>query len=126
MLPDSYRAFLLKHNGGRPVPEAFPIRGMKDNPVGSIHSFLGVDQRIESNNLMWTHQTLKHRLPPNLLAVAYTDTGDSICISLFGKDKGAVVLWDIQNEPQVPSYANVYFVADDFQTFLDTIHPYEG
>ncbi len=34
-LPQAYRAFLMKYNGGRPEPEAFPIEGMPNNPEGA-------------------------------------------------------------------------------------------
>ena len=39
-LPDDYKAFLLRHNGGRPRPNAFPIQGLANNPFGVIQNLL--------------------------------------------------------------------------------------
>jgi hypothetical protein len=30
-LPESYRKFLIEHNGGRPTPTVFPISGLEKN-----------------------------------------------------------------------------------------------
>lgn len=120
-IPMNYLAFLLKHNGGRPTPNAFPIHGFENNPFGAIQVFLRVNGDIESSNIEWTHQTMCNRLPANLLAIARTGSGDLICLSLFGDDADAVVFWDFYNEPAEPSYDNVYRIADGFEEFLESI-----
>lgn len=38
-LPEAYKAFLMKHNGGRPTPKFFPIEGLPKNPVGQVLDF---------------------------------------------------------------------------------------
>ena len=75
-LPDDYRSFLLKFNGGRPIPNGFPIEGMYNNPFGTIQVFFGVDNPIESCNIAWNFDVARDRLPGNLLPIACTGTGD--------------------------------------------------
>ncbi len=121
-LPDNYKAFLLMHNGGIPSPDAFPIQGMKDNPVGGIQVMFGIDQHIESSNLGWNYRTFQGRLPTNLFPIACTGSGDLICLVLWGDDAGAVVFWDSCAETEPPTYQNVYRVADNFNAFIASIH----
>ena len=120
-LPGVFRAFLLKYNGGRPSPSAFPIRGLANNPFGNIQVFFRIDGPIESSNLNWNCNVFAGRTPSNLLPIACDDCGDLICLSIFEPDARSVVFWDILNEPEEPSYANVYPVADSFEEFLEGI-----
>ncbi len=121
-LLEDYRAFLLKYNGGVPVPNAFPIQGMKNNPIGILQEFFGIDQHVESSNLVWNYETLKMRLPSNLFAIAGTGSGDLVCLILWGDDAGSVVFWDSYGETEPPTYQNVYRVADNFNVFIASIH----
>ncbi len=125
-LPGEYIAFLLRHNGGRPIPNAYPIEGLENNPFGVVRTFFGIDDPIESCNLDWTYDVVRGRIPANLLPIACDDGGDLICLSLFGEDAGAVLFWDRHTEPSTPSYANVYKIADSFAEFLDGIRGLPG
>lgn len=120
-LPQEYQSFLLKYNGGRPHPNAFPIEGLENNPVGAIQIFFGIDDEIESCNLLWNHRVFNGRLPSNLLAVACDGSGDLICLSLLGDDASCVVFWDFYAEHFPPTYKNVYKVAPSFTAFIDGI-----
>lgn len=120
-LPDEYRSFLLRYNGGRPTPNAYPIYGLENNPFGAVHFFFGIDDPVESCNIDWNYEVHNGRLPANLLAIGCDGAGDLICISLYGDDAGAVVFWDRHKEPPEPSYANVYYIADSFSEFINGI-----
>lgn len=120
-IPDEYRAFLLKHNGGRPIPNTFPIEGLENNPFGDIQVFFGIDDPVESCNVYWNYEVHKGRIPSNLLPIACDDGGDLICVSLFGEDAGALLFWDRHTEPRQPSYENVYRIAASFSEFIDGI-----
>ena len=119
-LPPGYRDFLLKHNGGRPIPNAFPLEGLEDNPFDTIQVLFRLKGQVQSNNLDWNFDTFNGRVPNNLLAIGCTDCGDLICVSLFGDDAGSVLYWDHHHEPPVPSYENVYHIADSFEEFIDS------
>jgi SMI1/KNR4 family protein SUKH-1 len=117
-LPDSYKAFLLRFNGGLPTPDAFPIEGMAKNPYGIIQEFFGIDCPIESSNLKWIYEVFKTDTPPNLFPIASTPSGDVVCVSLWGDDPGTVVIWNYYDAYRGPTYANVYRVAPNFEEFI--------
>lgn len=121
-LPEDYKAFLKRHNGGCPDPTYFPIHGFENNPIGTIQVFFRIDGPIKSSNLDWNYRTFLGRIPENLFPIACEDGGSLICLSLSGPDKGAVYYWDYYGEAQPPSYDNVYLIAETFQKFLDGIH----
>ncbi len=117
-LPGDYKAFLVKYNGGRPRPRAFPIEGLANNPFGVVLDFFGIDDPVESCNLDWNFEVHRGRVPVNLFPIACDDGGDLICLSLLGHDTGSVLFWDYHNEPSEPSYENVYKIAASFSEFI--------
>src|SRR5688500_3858231 len=71
-LPNRYRAFLLRNNGGRPIPSVFAIEGLPENPEGAIQVFFGLNTRIESEdlgNLLTLHNG---KIPNWILPIACT------------------------------------------------------
>lgn len=123
-LPDEYKEFLYKYNGGRPDPAAFNIHGFPNNPKGVIQEFMGVRQPILSSNIAWTFKAYHGRIPHHLLPIARTGTGDLVCLDV-GATGSRVVFWDSQSEESPPSCRNVYRVADSFQEFICGIHEYD-
>lgn len=121
-LREDYRSFLLRYNGGRPNPSFFPIRGLDLNPFGGIHYFFGVTRPIASSNVGWMHKTLKGRMPRELLPIAGDGSGNIICLSRAGVNEGTVYYWDHDAEHSPATYGNVYFIAESFDAFLDSIH----
>lgn len=121
-LPEDYRQFLLKNNGGRPDPANFPIRGLENNPFGGIHFFGGIGDNIESVNIDWSYKIFRGRIPKNLLPIASDPMGNLICLSLGVEDQGTVYYWDHDDEHSSPTYRNVYFIASSFPPFLDSIY----
>src|SRR5437588_474027 len=85
-LPENYKAFLQRFNGGLPVPDAFPIEGMPKNPYGIIQVFYGIDRKIQSSNLKWNYEVFRSDTPPNLFPIACTPSDQEVCLSLSGED----------------------------------------
>src|ERR1051325_11614933 len=90
-LPQDYRSFLLKHNGGRPFPAMFPISGMENNPEGQVQDFFGLGTAIKSYDLNWVLENLGVPQPDGLLPVGCNASGDYLCIST---KSGRVLFWD--------------------------------
>jgi SMI1-KNR4 cell-wall len=121
-LPEDYRRFLLRYNGGIPRPGAFRIRGMPGNPYGVIQVFFGIDRDIDSSNLKWNYEVFSQDGPADLLPVACTPSGDVICLTSSGQGAGSVVLWDYYNAPRDPlSREGMYQLADSFNQFVQGI-----
>lgn len=126
VLPDAYVAFLLKNNGGRPEPGAFPIHGMPDNPFGIIEVFHGINSKNDTDDLGWILAEVCTYTPKGLVPIACTGTGDYVCIDLR-RPNSPVVFWDTK-----PSWGNniwnekdLYPVAESFESFLEELFHWE-
>lgn len=121
-LPDDYRAFLARYNGGRPKPRFFPIRGVAADEFGVVQRFFSVGGPARVPDLVWYFRTLKGRIPSDLFPIAGDGSGNIICISMAGLNRGVVYFWDHDKEYWPPGYDNVYLVAESFNKFLDSIY----
>jgi hypothetical protein len=81
--------------------------------------FFGIDDPIESSNIVWNYEQYRERLLPNLLPIACDDGADLICLMIDGEDTGAVLFWDGYAVPHEPDCSNVYYVASSFAEFID-------
>jgi cell wall assembly regulator SMI1 len=126
-LPNEYRAFLLKHNGGRPKPDAFPIFGNAADNQGLVHSFLCVRPGDVYHLPDWIRR-YQERLPEGFIPVAVDQGGNLVCIATIGEQEGQVFFWDHEeevDEGEKPGFQNVYFISDGFQNFLDNLSELE-
>lgn len=118
-LPDSYRAFLLETNGGRPERDLFTVPGYDANPVGRVHFFFGLNDSVQSCNLDWNREVFADRIPEHMLPIATTEGVDKICISLASDTLGAVYFWDGYGGA---GRGNLHLVAESFDRFLEKLH----
>jgi hypothetical protein len=130
-LPAPYTKFLLHHNGGEPDLDHYPIDGMGGNPFGEIRMLLGIGTAEEYNDLERTLLLMDERLPPQFLPIGYSSSDDLICLSLAGQDRGTVYFVDTCEMPEPApwhrsGYANAYFVAEDFEAFLQSLDTFEA
>jgi len=125
-LPDDYAAFLLRSNGGRPAPDEFPVQGwLAGGPTSDVHTFMRLQEHpIGADDILWTLDVMKGRLPAHLLPIADTSFGDLICIWLTGQQRGTVVLWDHEDEHRPPTTRNIYQIAQSFGAFLELLGQY--
>jgi hypothetical protein len=116
-LPEQYVDFLIHYNGGAPIPNLYPVEGHQEG-ILEIQLFFGIRRKIESSCLDWNFREYKGYIPNNLFPIGCSSGNDLICLSLFGEDKDAVLFWDLMDEPEQPSYSNVYKIANSFSEFL--------
>jgi hypothetical protein len=110
-LPDDYRAFLLKYNGGRPVPDTVDVENAPGTPT-DVQTLFGIGRQIESSGLVWNKQVLADRLPEDCLPIACDSGGNLFCLA----EGGRVVYIDLDSpEP------GKYLVADSFDAFLQKL-----
>ncbi len=138
-LPTAYREFLLTHNGGRPVPDAFTLatddRGAEEDLVLCFFPLrnlaLGavqVDELDElrtwplhcawddlQNDLENLHEM---ELDPPLLPIGTDGSGNYISLVLSGERAGAVVFLDHETAEDWP-------LAPSFPAFLASLRPRE-
>lgn len=122
-LPAEYATFLLRFNGGRPEPDCFPVQNWPEGgPFDDVHWFqVLLPEPVDADDILWTLDVMRGRLPANLLPVGSTGGGDLICLWLAGPARGSVVLWDHEAEHKPPTTRNIHAVAPDFATFLDLL-----
>ena len=122
-LPEDYRQFLLKHNGGEPHPSTFFIsQGQGED---DIRHFLGMSE-MKEYSLVHYHEIYSGRIPQNLLPIAPDYFSNLVCLSIDGADRGSVYFWDhdwevVEGEPD---YSNVQLLAEGFDDFLERLYTY--
>jgi hypothetical protein len=122
-IPHTYLEFLRQHNGGRPVPNVFPIEGLPLNPDGAIQVFFGIGASIPAVDLKNVLTDLPETVPIEVFPIACTDGGDYICFDLR-KAGSPVVYWDRRefwgNEVWKERY--LFPIAPNFEAFLASLH----
>lgn len=123
-LPSDYAAFLRRYNGGAPTPNTVPIQdwpeGGAEDDVRMLYR-LGSAPREDTYDLRWNFECYAGRMPPGLLPIADTGSGDQFCLWMEGDERGAVVLWDHEAEHHPPTHANLHRVAPTFTAFLEVL-----
>lgn len=121
VLPSCYKEFLLKHNGGRPVQNKFPITGFAD-AIGGIQVFFGLGTPVKTSDLNWQIKNRIVPFPDGLLEIACTDGDDLVCINTKVADT-PVYFFDHR-----PSWGNgiwrdtdLYLVSVSFLGFLNSL-----
>jgi cell wall assembly regulator SMI1 len=128
-LPKEYRAFLAAHNGGYANgSNAFRYKYERGPYTESrINELLGLTAEYGSLDKNYLRMAALGRIPEKLLPIADDPFGNLICISLAGKDCGAVYFWDHENEPDDGNqeFRNIHLIADSFDEFLSGLVPPE-
>ena len=127
-LPEDYREFLIRCNGGyaRGYVQALDPKGLRpDACVNHIGGF-----RKENHfSLAWARLIYQSeeelRIPSALLWIMDDPCGNAICVGISGEHRGQVFLWDHELEPDpsewdgsVATAGNIELVADSFDYFV--------
>lgn len=124
-IPEEYRKFLLLHNSGHPRPSNFNMTNNENDPEsGAVNFFLGIDVPEETLNLSYTLETFRNRVPTDFFPIALDPGGNLIGIITKRAKKGSVYFWDQEYEAEEgdpPTRNNLYFIADSFDKFVDTL-----
>lgn len=118
-IPDPYRSFLLKHNGGRPELNEFRMAGSAR--PGAIKSFFGIGMSERTLNLDYALEAFADRIPAWSFPLARDPGGNLILLAAEGSRKGRVYFWDHEREAddgEPPREDNLYLISDSFEEFL--------
>jgi len=120
-LPLSYKNFLMAHNGGQPIPNAYPIANCPVDTHGLVHFFFCICEG-DMYDLIDYVDTYHNRLPEYFLPIACDPGGNLICLVTAGPQAGKVYFWDHEEElTALKTYANVYLIAESFDEFLESL-----
>ncbi len=135
-LPAAYRQFLLQHNGGRPVPDAYMLRSdrgeeedivmcffpLRESDLGHVQVEDLEDLRTWPLVCAWDDlqsdlvNLYETELDPPLLPIATDGSSNYISLVLTGDTAGAVVFLDHET-------AEMWALAPTFPAFLDSLRP---
>ncbi|WP_193777990.1 SMI1/KNR4 family protein [Psychrobacter sp. FDAARGOS_221] len=123
-LPQEYRAFLSKYNGGTVDPDTFVFHDETD--ASSINYFLGIGLKEYYYNLSYTLDMFRDRVPDNLFPIAKDPGGNLILVGLSGNELGKIYFWDHEFEADgsKPDMSNVHYLSSSFDTFLNGLHEF--
>ena len=124
LLPAEYKAFLLKSNGGMPIPAGFDVPGWHGQASG-LNFFYGIHEDPDYS-LDSACETYQERVPADLISIATDAFGNNICIGWKGKRCGKIYFWDHEDELDEngcfrQDYRNVFLLANSLQEFLDSL-----
>jgi len=124
-MPDDFRRFLLKYNGGMPFPYYYDVQGWQE-PHAAVNEFNGILPGLY-NDIEVNLENRKGRLPEGFIPIANDPGGNTLLLSLVDETLGKVYFWDHENEPYergvaLKDYPNIYWVADSFNQLLEQLH----
>jgi hypothetical protein len=123
-LPDDYRQFLLKHNGGRPVPKgACLVKAVTEYVL--VDMLFGLNQRPGLDIQEWLNQ-FREELPPNCFIIGGVG-GLLFVLCLRGVNEG-VLCWDRMGELRKlrdSESGSLYPIAATFTEFISSLEPVE-
>lgn len=122
LLPEQFREFLLKHNGGKPVPSDFKISDNEGNSC--LHHVYGLHDGPDYSNIASNHRVFKGRIPNELLAIADDPFGNQICIGIKKKYLGRIYFWDHEEESRFFKFKGTTLLAHTFDDFLESLYEY--
>jgi hypothetical protein len=135
-LPDDYREFLVRTNGGF-LGGRYRFKGTTlagETWFAYIHHIGGFRQEPHLSLRFYRGCCLsgEWQFPRGLLWIMDDPGGNGICIGLTGKQRGRVYLWihDMQPDPQewdgeLDTASNIILLADSFTDFIAGVGPQE-
>ena len=113
-LLSEHRAFLLQHNGGRPVP-CYIHRRVADLGCLEVDTIYGLGGSFD---ILLANKYHRDQCPAGTIVFAGDSLGNSFLIGVSGKHKGHVLFLDSEGFKPGP-----YLVARSWKSFLDKLRP---
>lgn len=120
-LPEDYKEFIIRNNGGYPTLTKFLFTDTRGNPSESLVDYffpVGTDFMYNVGAL-YDFMKSEDRLPNGMLPIAYDPFGNMVCISLSGEAHGSVYFWDHELEFEEN---NLSIIANSFSDFIFMLH----
>jgi hypothetical protein len=116
-LPQEYRGFIVENNGGLSSEGVFDIPGRGQSSI----VFYGIRTGHDYSDLVVAYTGYRHRLPDGIVPIGFDPGGNLVCLSVDGEDAGKVWFWDHEKESNPPTRQSLYWLADSFGSFVDSL-----
>jgi hypothetical protein len=128
-LPEDYKQFLLKHNGGHPITNAFKlIQPINDQTNEAGISWFYALYDGEACNIVKKFNTYKDELPDTLLPIGYS-SGGVTCLGVKGAEYNKVYYWTTNYSLwKEEDLYRLYLAANSFTEFINGLfqREYDG
>jgi hypothetical protein len=137
-LPEPYRSFMREY-GGVSYDEIVEVH-MKEPFQGgnTFFELLFGDKSDDTYSLLENIAIYRGRIPHQLIPIG-EDSGNVICLGIYGRRRGKIYYWDHKKEedprdyleyfgvPMPPSlmFSNIYLIADSFLDFFKQMRIYD-
>ncbi len=127
-LPDDYRRFLLKNNGGFPVPDCVTFEEAGRMTSSDVSCFHSIGDKRPWASIEWNLESLAERLPKDIIPIAHDSCGNLWLLNVDPDHGGSVIFWDhgsfdTFDETDFDSWP---IVAESFHEFFHNLHEYEA
>lgn len=114
-LPEDYKRFILKFNGGIPDAQFFSCVGWGGGSISKFYPITPDDQLYLSDYI--------DCIPRGLLCIGEEEGGNNIHIAVIGKNKGKVYYQhhEVGSDDVEPSFRDVFLIAKNFDDFLNEL-----
>ena len=111
-LPNDFKKFVLKYDGGYPSPNHFKV----DGKVEIFNNLISLDEN-EYDNIYEILEDLQDRLSDQLIPFAEDGFGNLLCFD-YSADKN-IVFWD--HEKNYDDFKESTFVCDSFSSLIENL-----
>lgn len=120
-LPNDYRAFLLRHDGGEVASAPFALADGRASAIGRLYS----TRPGESYSLLEGLEYHAEFYPSGLWPIAESGGGDKILIGVAGAYVGQIFYFfhDRESPRPIPEAEDVEFLAQNFERFENAVTP---
>jgi hypothetical protein len=122
-IPESYKEFILKNNGGHPTPDMFVCNENQGKNLANDRTmdvaYIGYFIPIESAVSFYSSGYFDGLIP-----ITDAEGGQYICISLNKENYGEIVYF-IPEDSTNEENSHLYHLADNFDEFLAGIKEFE-
>src|ERR1700722_16886405 len=120
-LPEDYKAFLKKENGGRPKPNQFRFLTTDGHAENSTIHYLFALYERRVGSIKKSFESYKERIPSGYLPIGIDPFGNLIMLRIIGQDFGKVYFWDHEKEGEIPTIKNIFPIANSFSDFVEKL-----
>ncbi|WGH74643.1 SMI1/KNR4 family protein [Tenacibaculum tangerinum] len=125
-LPETYKSFILKYNGGYPKLSAYGNPYEDGSEIDSFYSVTLKDNNeiddliISSRDVIKSHQIMEDNIPSHFYPFADDSGGAKFCLSMRQEDFGKIYLVFLDGTSNEPT-----LICDSFEEFINGLEDIE-
>ncbi|MGG1515475.1 SMI1/KNR4 family protein [Paenibacillus oryzisoli] len=122
ILPEDYKRFLLKINGGRPKPSMMftTQNGILTSYLSILFPLISRDAPSLVGNYLFFNK--EGKLPRHIVTIGEDPLRNLICISLEKDDCGSIYYWDFMHDDGNEPVNNfLVLISESFSSFIENL-----